>query len=1004
MFKFIYINKYLLLIYIMANNPSPETFIIECNRKLASEEYPNMNILNHEWSNIINPPFQVKQGDEIKVSNTFINEIGASSDILIFNNTDDPDNKCRMVYSFYAMDDNINQKRNSINIAGRQNAGEVHEYCTFNPIELMRYQPFAYWVKPSDVTTQPYPLFFAKEIQQLIKGVGNNDLDKRVWFPCEDRYLPSRFFSYLEIGQTQVSNATAGDKYTIQLDPSTNILTLSNKAGANNINRLKNFTQKGMIVQLETDRTQLDVANTNHLYLDGYYSVCETKNWTSGVPDFIQLYPQDQNYGSIHQAYGISTISTITANAGTSVLTFRPNAMFNGMITIDLYVSTGVGNTIFDSATKVASMANGTVIDETETTVNGYNTAGQKAIRISDVTAVEYYETISAPANTYIPTTSHISTIIADTSPDRKGIANQDSLLGSTIIDLYTNDGDSTASLETTVFYNISDDNDFVYNVSTYSDTALGENVVQIDDYKRQVGDFHKCLKSPDNVLRIDNIANVDMTKIFMFGQAGAYIHYAGITFNAKVPDTFTSANQNYNQLMGSLYNIGWTGEIGLLNDMTYSLFTHDPKYMMATIGFPAVNQHTIQISGFGTDMFGNPTITLDEPLPIPIGSVNDAGFCIIQYEWIINGVTYYGQISPTEFNIFVDDLLNMDGLCEGAFFSAQTAEFLQFPRHTRIVSIHHPAGYPDRMFRIVLDKATTTGTNGGIKIFPCGTDFVNTISISNPDGATAGIITHTGNLDPIQQYIGENKIISQAPLTFPELAQANNNFNNDHLYAGAVCKNIVAGMPIDNRISVIQDVQIFVDGVPAQFNTGIQQLVFAQVTTAIIPKGTVLQIAQECVPDGTWITGIQNNGYISMTLSNALLADFKTGRNKVKISRPSANSGTVFMEDNLTANIPTGTTLTFSTTHTEITLTKALAQDCPPNTFVYFSAIAVDLPQDLPFNLSVKPKGYSYETSNTGDLMDGRDYGVRWDDGATIGDLMYQIQGKYLIVTIMYH
>ncbi len=73
----------------MANNPSPETFIIECNRKLASEEYPNMNILNHEWSNIINPPFQVKQGDEIKVSNTFINEIGASSDILIFNNTDD---------------------------------------------------------------------------------------------------------------------------------------------------------------------------------------------------------------------------------------------------------------------------------------------------------------------------------------------------------------------------------------------------------------------------------------------------------------------------------------------------------------------------------------------------------------------------------------------------------------------------------------------------------------------------------------------------------------------------------------------------------------------------------------------------------------------------------------------------------------------------------------------------------------------------------------------------
>ena len=973
--------------------PSPETFIIECNRKLASDEYPNMNSQNHEWRNIINPPFQIRQGDEIKVSNTFINEIGASSDILIFNNNDDPDNKSRMIYSFYAMDDNINQKRNSINIAGRANAGENHEYPTFNPIELMRYQPFAYWVRPLDINTQPYPLFFSKEIQQLIKGVGNNYLDKRVWFPCEDRYLPSRFFSYLEIGQTQVTNAPAGDKFTIQLDAITNIITLSNKAGANNINRLKNFTQKGMIVQLETDRTQLDVANTNHLYLDGYYSVCETKNWTSGVPDFIQLYPQDLNYGAIHQAYNLPTISTITAPAGSSVLTFRPNAMFNGMITNDLYVSTGIGNTIFGSATKVASMANGTVIDQDEITINGYNTAGQKAIRVSDVTLVEYYETISAPANTYIPNTSHIDTIIADTATDRKAVANQDSLGGSFIIDLYTNDGDNTPSLVTNVFYNIEDDNDLIYNVTTYDSTPNASNLVRIDDYQREEGDFFLCLKAPDNVLRVDNIANIDMTKIFMFGYAGRYINYAGITFNAKVPDTFTSANQNFNQLMGSLYTIGWTGEIGLINDMAYSLFTHDAKYMEATIGFPGVNQHTIQILNTGTDMFGNPTITLAEPLPIPIGSVNDAGFCVIQDEWVIGGVTYKGQITTTEFNIFVDDLLNMDGLCEGAFFSAQVAEYLQFPRHTRIVSIHHPDGYPDRMFRIVLDQATTTGTDGGARIFPCGTDFVNQISISNPNGATGGTITHTGNLDPIQQYIGETKIISQSPLNFAQLATANNNFNNDHLYVGAVCSNVVAGMPLNNRITVLQDYQIFVDGIPAQYDTGIQQVTFQNPTTAIIPVGTTLRIAQECIPTGTYITATEDNGYISMTLSNAITTNFRTGINKVKISRPTPNSGTIFMEDNLTANIPTGTTLTFSTTHTEITLNKQLAQDCPPNTFVYFSAIAVDEPQDLPFNLSVKPKGYSYETSNSGDLMDGRDYGIKWEDGALIGDIMYQYQ-----------
>lgn len=975
------------------SQPSPETFIIECNRKLASEEYPNMNSQNHEWQNIINPSFQVKAGDEIKVSNTFINEIGASSDILIFNNNDEPDNKTRMIYSFYGMDDNINQKRNSINIAGRQHAGENHEYCTFNPIELMRYQPFAYWVRPSDVTVQPYPLFFPKEIQQLIIGANNNYLDKRVWFPCEDRYLPSRFFSYLEIGQTQVSNAPAGDKFTIQLDPATNIITISNKAGAGNINKLKNFIQKGMMVELETDRTQLGIANDAHLYLDGYYSVCDTRGWTNAVPDFIKLYPQDQDYGAIHQAYNISTINTSTISSGTSIITFRPNEMFNGMITIGLWVSTGVGNTIFADGTKVLSLANGNIINQNETTINGYNTAGQKAIRVNDITLVEYYETISAPANTYIPNTSHIATIIGDSSPDRLAIANVSSLSGSNIINVITNDGSNTPSLEPTLFYNISDDNDFIYNITTFNQTDQFSTLFRIDDYKRQQFDFFKCLKAPVNVLRVDHIDDLDIVNnILMFGYAGHYIDYTGITFT-KVPDTFTSGNQDYNQTAGSLYTIGYQGKISLLNDMSYSLFTYDPLYMTATIGLVGVNQHTLQISEFGNDMFGNPQITLSEPLPIPIGSVDDAGFCVIQDTWVIDGTTYYGQISTTEFNIFVTDLLNMDGLCEGAFFATDPSEYLQFPRNTRIVSIHHPATYPDALFRIVLDTPTHRGVEQ-YGIYDCETYFVSRISISNPDGATAGTLTYTGtDLSLIQPYIGENKIISQAPLTFTELATSNTNFLSDHLYVGAVCKNIVAGMPIDNRITVIQDYQIYVDGVPAQYNTGIQQLTFQNPTTAIINARTILQIAQECIIDGTWITAIQNNGYITMTLSNALTGDFKTGLNKVKITKPSPNSGTIFMEDNLTANIPTGTTLTFTTTHTEITLDTPLAQDLPPNTSVYFSAIAVDEPRDLPFNLSVKPKGYSYELSNSGDLMDGRDYGIRWEDGALVGDVMYQYQ-----------
>lgn len=974
------------------SQPSPETFIVECNRKLASEEYPEMNSKNNEWMNLINPPFQIRQGDEIKVSNTFINEIGASSDILIFNNSDAPDNKTRMVYSFYAMDDNINQKRNAINIVGRSADAQNHEYCTLNPIELMRYQPFSYWVQPSDRTVQPYPLFFPNEISQLIKGTNNNDLDERVWFPCEDRYLPSRFFSYLEIGQTAVTNASTSP-YKIQLDPATNIITISNNTGDDMKNKLKNFIQKGMIVELETDRTQLQIANDAHLYLDGYYSVCDTRNWTSATPDWIKLFPQDDTYGGLHQAYNIDTYSSGSVPIGGTVLIFRPNALFDGLISVGLWISTGVGNTIFQSATKVVSIANGTVIDQNVEVINGYNTLGQAGIRINDVTLVENYETISAPANTYIPNTSHILTIIPDTSIDRKGIARGSSLVGSNIINLYTNDANNTPSLETTMFYNITDDNDIVYNIQTWSGTGIGSHGIQIDDYKRTQNPsmFFKTILAPTDVLRVDNIAGINMSNMFLFGSAGQYIDYSSyLTFTAKISDTFISTTKiNFNQLNGQIYPIGYSGQIGLANNMAYSLFTHSAKYMIATVGIAGVNQYDVQISDNGVDMFGNPLIYLNHPLTIPIGSATDAGYSTIQHGYTINGTYYAGQLSPTEYNIIVNDLSNMSGLIEGAFFDTGLG-YLRFPKNTRIISFYHPAGYPADLWRIVLDTATTTGTQLG-GIYNCETSFTNIISIHNPDGNTAGTITHTGSISTIDPYIGVDQIISQAPLTFAQLALANIAYNNDNIYIGAVCSNVVTGMPLDNRVNDISDVNITIGGVTASFETGIQSIYFQNAMTSVVPQGVLLQIGQRCIPTNCWITNIEDNGYMTMTLSANLLEDFKNGRNKVKISRPFANSGTVFMEDNLTANIPLSTILTFSTTHTEVTIDKGLASVCPPDTTIYFSAISVDEPNPLPFNLQIKPKGYSYELQNQGDIEEGRDYGIKWSDGGSIGDEMYQ-------------
>lgn len=975
----------------MSVQPSPETFIIECNRKIASEEFPNMNSSNNEFTNIINPPCQIKQGDEIKVSNTFINEIGASSDILIFNNNDDPDNKTRMVYSFYAMDDGINQKRNSLDIAGKT-ANSATEWKTFNPIELMRYQPYAYYVLPSDVGNDPYPHFFADELSKLIQGVGNIYLDNAIWFPDEDRYLPSRFFAYLEIHQTKVTNDPAL-KYQLSIEPTTHIITIANKGGSQNANKLKNFIQKGMIVNVESDRVDLATANTNHLYLDGYYQVVDTRQWTSATNDFIKIAPIDPLFGGQHQVYSVYSYNAGTTTVGSTTLIMAPDPMWGNTLTSNMFISSNDNGFILNSITKITNVAPSTQVHANQDTINGFNTSGQNLIRIQDVTAVELYETISAPANTYIPNTAYIRTIIADTSPNRKAIAKHSSIQGDTDIKVETNDADNNASLVTTLFYNIEDDNDVVYNINTYSDTANNETAVHVDDYQRNSNKFFKCLPAPTGVIRVAPIANWVDGQNILFGTAGHFEDYSSfLTIGNKVADTFTSASQDYDQPMGSLYNVGYDSWIDISDDPTYSLTTHNPLHMIMTIGTAGLNQHEIQITDFRIDpIFGNPQVILHDPLPVPIGNVDDAGFGVIQHDFSIDGRHYAGQISPTEFLILVDDLYNMSGLDDGMFFISDIGNYLQFPAGTRITDIHHPQGYPPRLFQITLDTPTLTGTDGGVQIFPCRTLASPNINIKNPDGAGAGTIPYTGDLIRYIDKVKANKVISQTALNFAQISSANDLFNDANIYNGAVCSNVVANMPLDNPVVSVQNSAISVDGVMADYDVGVQIINFTNPTTGIIPAGTTLQIDQKCIADNTYITATNDNGWISMTLSKPLLNDFKAGRNAVKITRPYPNSGTLAMSENITTNIPTPTTLTFTTTHVNVTIDVPSINDLPPNTQLFVSAINVNHLTDSPINLTVKPKGFSYTTADSADLGDTRDYGMKWDDGMMIGDEVYQ-------------
>ena len=58
----------------------------------------------------------------------------------------------------------------------------------------------------------------------------------------------------------------------------------------------------------------------------------------------------------------------------------------------------------------------------------------------------------------------------------------------------------------------------------------------------------------------------------------------------------------------------------------------------------------------------------------------------------------------------------------------------------------------------------------GGTQIFPCRTLASPNLNISNPDGAGAGTIPYTGDLIPVSNSIGTNKVISQTTLNFAQI------------------------------------------------------------------------------------------------------------------------------------------------------------------------------------------------------------------------------------------
>lgn len=89
----------------------PATFVIECNKTLAQDDGDALR--TNAWTNNF-PPIKLKKGDVVSVNSAFLSSRG-SGDLLQFDNTN---NKTRVLFEYYASNDNTTNKRPQYNYKG----------------------------------------------------------------------------------------------------------------------------------------------------------------------------------------------------------------------------------------------------------------------------------------------------------------------------------------------------------------------------------------------------------------------------------------------------------------------------------------------------------------------------------------------------------------------------------------------------------------------------------------------------------------------------------------------------------------------------------------------------------------------------------------------------------------------------------------------------------------------------------------------------------------------
>ena len=189
---------------LVPTNPEPpQTFVIECNKTLAQQDGDSLR--TNAWTNNF-PPIKLKKGDVVSVNSAFLSTRG-SGDLLQF---DDSNNKTRLLFEYYATNDNANNKKPSFNIRGYTQESS-YAYNANNEINCypVNYRPMRLYrlletFQTLDDFNNPTPVVNLITETNSTEVVPKYSKNREAWWGylhakdfifsgIEDKYIPSLF-------------------------------------------------------------------------------------------------------------------------------------------------------------------------------------------------------------------------------------------------------------------------------------------------------------------------------------------------------------------------------------------------------------------------------------------------------------------------------------------------------------------------------------------------------------------------------------------------------------------------------------------------------------------------------------------------------------------------------------------------------------------------------------------------------------------------------------------